>query len=163
MLVKSKTSTTESTQQGCQPCQKPRCKVCPHMSTTTTARASSSKYIFKINAHLNCDSPNVVYMLHCDICGMQYIGQTETAFRKRFNNHRSHAKTLPKLPLSRHLSLPGHSFDQIKVTLLETGFHTKREREQRESYLIYKFKTLTHGINETAGSLSCLRVTTEVE
>lgn len=163
MLVRAKTTAIEGTQRGCQPCKKTRCKVCSHMTTTTTAKASSSDYVFKINAHLNCDSQNVVYMLHCDICGMQYIGQTETAFRKRFNNHRSHAKTQPNLPISRHVSLPGHSFDQIKVTLLETGFHTKREREQKESYLIYKFKTLTHGINESAGSMSCLRRTTDVD
>ena len=88
---------------------------------------------------------------------MQYIGQTETQFRIRFNNHRAHTKSAPSLPLSKHLNLPDHAFDKLSVTLLETGFKSNREREQRESYLIHRFNTLERGINENPGTLAAIK------
>lgn len=92
---------------------------------------------------------------------MQYIGQTRTAFRLRFNNHKSHAINLPALPLSKHLALPKHSFDKLSVTLLESGFKSNREREQRESYLIYRFNTIKQGINESPGTLASIKMLTD--
>ena len=36
----------------------------------------------------NCDSANVVYLIHCQICPEAlYIGETGGNFRYRFNNH----------------------------------------------------------------------------
>lgn len=157
MLVRAKTTGSEKEEAGCRPCGKQRCQVCKHMTTTCAAKATHSDFTFRINEPLNCDSQNVVYLLHCEVCNQQYIGQTGNAFRLRLNNHRAHARTLPSLPFSKHLMLPEHSFDKIRVTLLQSGFHSAREREQRESYFIHKFKTVTHGINENIGPLSFLR------
>lgn len=89
-------------------------------------------------------------------CKVQYIGQTETAFRLHFNNHRSHAVSLPNLPLSKHVSIPGHSFDKLTATILEFGFKSHHEREVQESFLIHKFRAVASGINENAGTLPFL-------
>ena len=40
-----------------------------------------------INYQLDCNSNNVVYLLTCKVCGLQYVGSTSTKFRLRFNNH----------------------------------------------------------------------------
>lgn len=141
---------------GCMPCNKPRCKVCPHMTTTQRATSTASDYYVNIKGNFNCDSANVVYLLECTVCRQQYIGQTETPFRIRFNNHRSHAKSCPYLPLSRHVNSPGHAFEHLKATILESAFKTHHDREVRESYLIYKFGSATLGINESYGKLTCL-------
>lgn len=141
---------------GCHPCNKPRCKVCPHMSSTHTATSTASNFSLKINGDFTCDSANVIYMLECSTCRMQYIGHTETSFRLRFNNHRAHASNLPHLPLSKHVQMPGHSFENIKATILQSGFKTHHDREVRESYLINKFNTLHSGINESVGRVTFL-------
>ena len=156
LLVRAKTHKSDH-HQGCRPCGKPRCRVCKHMVTTNTAEASYSDFEYKIKDDLNCDSSNVVYKIRCEVCKQEYVGQTETAFRLRFNNHRAHVKGLPNLPFSKHINLPGHSFEHISVILLQSGFQNTREREQRESYFINKFKSLSHGINESPGRLTCLR------
>lgn len=145
------------TQNECRPCMKPRCLVCKQIQRTNTASSTNSQYSMKIRGQLTCDSSNVVYLLECEVCRMQYVGQTETAFRLRFNNHKAHAKSLPNLPLSRHLRLPNHSFEKLSVTLLESGFESNRHREQRESYLIYRFNAIEKGINESPGSLSSIK------
>lgn len=141
---------------GCHPCKKTRCKVCAHMTTATVAKSTASNFSLRIKGDLNCDSSNIIYLLECSICHMQYIGQTETSFRIRFNNHKSHVNSLPHLPLSKHFHLPGHSFDKIMVTLLESGFKSHHDREIRESFLIHKFNSLLSGINECVGKVSCL-------
>lgn len=155
-LVNSRLNTSRP-HNGCRPCLKPRCLVCKAMQQTSTANSSHSQYSVKIRGNLTCDSSNVIYLLECTVCRMQYIGQTETSFRLRFNNHKAHAKSIPNLPLSKHLNLPNHSFDKLTVTLLETGFKSKREREQRESYLIYRFKTIEKGINENPGTIAIIK------
>lgn len=142
---------------GCHPCGKSRCKVCKHMQTTTVAKSTHSDFKHRIRGALDCDSDNVIYLLECGVCNKQYVGQTDTPFRIRFNNHRAHVRSLPGLPLSKHCTLKDHSFDDIRVTLLENNFRTIREREQRESYFIYKFNTIKYGINEHPGTLSALR------
>lgn len=141
---------------GCTSCGKSRCQICKHMQSTALAKSTHSNFKHFIREDLNCDSSNVVYMLECGDCGMQYIGQTDNSFRLRFNNHRSHAQTLPNLPLSKHLRKEGHEFDNLKVTILQSGFKNTREREQRESYFIFKFNTLQQGLNENHGVLSSL-------
>lgn len=154
MLTTSKTTSTRPS--GCHPCQKPRCKVCAHMTTATVAASTASDFFCKIKGNFSCDSSNVIYLVECGVCKLQYIGQTETPFRVRFNNHKSHTKSLPNLPLSKHVAIPGHSFENIAATILESGFKSHREREVRESFLIFKFKALTSGLNENPGKISFL-------
>lgn len=147
----------DAQQLGCRPCGKNRCLVCKHVQTARVAISTHSDFRYSIRGSFDCDSSNLVYLLECGGCNMQYIGQTDGPFRMRFNNHRYHTKALPNLPLSRHLAMQNHSFDDIKVTLLQSSFSSCREREQCESYLIYKFNTLKGGLNESPGTMTVIR------
>lgn len=153
-LTSSKTTHPSCT--GCQPCQKPRCQICPQMTTTVTASSTTSNFTLNIKGNFTCDTENVIYLLECTECRLQYIGQTRKSFRLRFNNHKSHIKTLPNLPLSHHINVVGHSFNKIKATILESGFRSHHDREVRESYLIHKFKSMKSGLNESVGALAFL-------
>ena len=51
---------------------------------------------FKINSKYTCDSPGVVYLLGCTVCGRQYIGSTFTSFRVRFSNYKSASRRYSK-------------------------------------------------------------------
>lgn len=88
---------------------------------------------------------------------MQYLGQTETAFRLRFN-HKSHINFLRGLPLSKHMKPQHHSFEKVTVTILETGFKSNYDREHRESYVMHKFDAGRNGINKSRGTLSVIDV-----
>ena len=44
---------------------------------------------YTVNHRLHCNSRNVVYLISCKVCGLQYVGSTTTKFRLRFNNHKS--------------------------------------------------------------------------
>ncbi|KAG0415645.1 hypothetical protein HPB47_007175, partial [Ixodes persulcatus] len=57
------------------PCGKPGCKVCAHIVTTDTARSTKSNFTMRIDGDLTCCTPDVVYLLECQVC------QTEVAIR----------------------------------------------------------------------------------
>ena len=44
---------------------------------------------YYVNDVFDCDSEGVVYLITCKKCGLQYVGNTVTPFRLRFNNHTS--------------------------------------------------------------------------
>lgn len=157
LLTSSKTKCDDNTQLvGCHPCKKPRCKVCAHMTTTTCVTSTATDFKINIRGNFDCDTQNAIYLLECSICHLQYLGQTETAFRYRFNNHRAHVHALPHLPISRHVTDTGHSFSNIQATIIESGFKTHHDREIRESFLIHKFQTLSNGMNESPGTLTSM-------
>ena len=56
-------------------------------SDTFTSHITDKEY--KINFPFNCDSSNVVYLMECKVCGVQYVGSTCTPFRLRFNNYKA--------------------------------------------------------------------------
>ena len=49
--------------------------------------------VFDIFHTVNCQSSSVIYIIECQICRLQYVRKSETAFNLRLNNHRNHIKT----------------------------------------------------------------------
>ena len=114
---------------------------CKNIQCTHTGE----EFIIYYNA--NCNTENIIYLLECAICGLQYIGET-----KHLNGHRSDANCKPDLPLSRHLRSTGHhdSFGKLKVTIIDHNpTWDDKSRQERESFWIRKLKTLSpNGINK---------------
>ena len=83
-----------------------------------------------------CKTENIIYLLECAICDLQYIGETKQQLSKRLNGHRSDANCKPDLPLSRHLRSTGHhdSFGKLKVTIIPSGM-IKADRKGKASGL----------------------------
>ena len=77
------------TEEGfCGPCNKPRCKICKHITKTHQFESSSMKRIYSFRPqNLNWASKNVVHLFSFKTCHKQYTGGTEE-FRSRFYNYR---------------------------------------------------------------------------
>ena len=63
---------------GCSRCGKSRCQVCNVMSNSEHFHSNIDSREYRINYSFNCDSSNVVYLLECTVCGVQYVGSTCT-------------------------------------------------------------------------------------
>ena len=66
---------------GCCHCGKSRCQVCNVMSNSEHFHSNIDSREYRINYSFNCDSSDVVYLLECTVCGVQYVGSTCTPFR----------------------------------------------------------------------------------
>ena len=77
-------------------CNKPRCEVGINVIETETFTSAATGESFKINHKFNCDDKCLIYLLTCNQCRKQYVGQTVDSFRFRWNNYKcnchKHAK-----------------------------------------------------------------------
>lgn len=97
------------------------------MTETLSATSTHSTFTWNIRGSYDFSTPNVCYLLHCKLCGEQYVGKTGLASRLRFNNHKRHANTEPRFALSKHMRLDKHTINDISATILESGFRTAIE------------------------------------
>ena len=74
---------------GCCRCGGSRCRVCDFRVDGIDFRSRVTGDKFVINFNVDCNSDQVVYLLSCARCEMQYVGSTITKFRTKFNNHKS--------------------------------------------------------------------------
>ena len=67
---------------------------------------------------MNCGTRSVIYLISCQKCGIQYVGETSQTLKCRFNNHRNRLKQLCGLYLYHHFSSDGHTLDDTPVLCL---------------------------------------------
>ena len=51
---------------------------------------------FQINHELNFDNKCLIYLLKCNVCNKQYIGETTDAFRRRWNKYKDNDKKIQR-------------------------------------------------------------------
>jgi hypothetical protein len=115
-------------------------------------RSTFTKEEFIIKCTATCKTNNIIYLLECAICGLQYIGQTKEKLKERMYGHRSNAdRNHPASSLHKHLGSANHdtNFDEMKVTIIEHDpIWNDKRRQEREHFWIRKLKTLSpNGIN----------------
>ena len=153
-LVRAKLHRMDEVVVGMFKCEGKRCKVCDSVVVGNTFKSSASGRIFYINHRFNCNSSGVVYLITCKNCEKQYVGNTVTPFRKRFNNHKSSLNRFGKgqkeicgKHLYSHFYTEGHlGIKDLSVMIIDvTNVNNPTERE---SFWIEKLCTyIPTGLN----------------
>ena len=151
LLVRAQVPTpAPPTLNGNAPCNSRRCKCCKEIETCNTFKSKNTGRKYDIKATLTCKSKNLVYLISCKRCGLQYIGETENALHIRMNGHRSDIRTkkLDK-PVAAHFCQSDHSAEDLEVRGIEKIHENNTDRrKRRESYWIFTLKTLApQGMN----------------
>ncbi|XP_066302861.1 uncharacterized protein [Branchiostoma lanceolatum] len=140
---------------GSFPCGKHRCFTCIYVKMAKNFQSHRTGKQYTIRAHINCQSKNIIYMIRCKKCGVQYVGETKQTLANRLNGHRSSIKTKKDTPVSAHFNQPDHSMEDLEVLGIEklryTGQEdsTRQHRLHRESYWIHQLRTLhPDGLNQ---------------
>ena len=67
-----------------------RCVTCQeHILESDTFKSHTTGAHHKIRGYVTCTTSNIIYLISCRICGIQYIGETKNSLKKRFYGHRS--------------------------------------------------------------------------
>ena len=66
---------------------------------------------FSIRDNFTCASSDVIYLITCKKCHIQYVGQIQQKSRERMNKHKFDLKHFPDIVItvSEHFILLGHS------------------------------------------------------
>ena len=143
-LVSTRFNTVNNTlvPRGCEACGKPKCSWCKGINKTTTFTSSNNNKTFKIFHSVNCQSSWVIYIIECNICNLQYIGKSETAFNLRLNNHRNHIKKgISSCELTEHFlhNKRTHNFDNnVIITIIEQIRKDNISNEQKKDLLRHR-------------------------
>ena len=154
---------TDDTQTGgmceCVCCGSSKCKTCDHFveGNVFTSNVTGRTYnVLCRNGSMNCATKNVIYLISCRKCGVQYVGETSQPLRSRFNNHRNRIKQLCQLYLYHHFSSDGHTLEDVSIVPIEEvtlnpsdGITVVSKRLQREEYWCRELCTVyPYGLND---------------
>lgn len=96
-----------------------------------------------------CQSENIIYVLQCPVCSVQYVGQTRTTLRQRLLKHRNKFRDkaqTPRRKLYQHFDEHIGKFNPIVIPVATTN---PRNIHATEKFWINKVGTLTpHGLND---------------
>ena len=132
-------------------CGSRRCKNCSDMIVTKSIKSTVTQQSFQIMNHISCASSNVIYVLTCQQCQLQYVGQTTQPLRSRMNGHRSDIVNFKDKPVAHHFNQHGHStfsvigLERVRASPPETF---RRRIDTAENRWIDKLRTIKPlGIN----------------
>ena len=118
------------------------CPCIPHGLTSYTFFSTGETRPIKSN--LTCETKNLIYMIQCNRCNVQYIGETKRRLKDRFNEHRRtidnpNNKSKPTTAAEHFLSSPNHTANDMLLIPIEKIFSNRDSiRKAREAFLIQK-------------------------
>ena len=77
------------------------CVSCPYLLKASLYQFKRVKKTFLLKNSLNCESSNLVYVVICQGCKEEYIGETGFLVKERMNIYRQHIRQ----PQYQHLSV----------------------------------------------------------
>ena len=117
------------------------CATCPYITNGLTHYTFfSTGATRQIKSHITCNTKNLIYMIQCNRCSLQYIGETKRRLKDRFNEHRrsvdkTKIKSKPTTVAEHFLSHPNHCHTDMQLIPFELIPHSSRDsiRKARES------------------------------
>ena len=157
-------------------CMKKRCKTKDILRESITFKGNYKKNIYKVKndrkCELNCHTENVVYLMTCDNCNLQYVGETVQELSERQNHHRNsihkHTEDKHDTKLVEHFNEGKCKGKTYNLMIIETIVGTGRDKEtnkmdqkqtamrrKREDYWIKELHTLyPYGMNNKLGNVT---------
>ena len=144
-LVRAKLYPLERTV-GLHKCKSKRCQVCKIITEADSFTCSNDQTNFTINRRFEWNERCFIYLITCNRCPKQYLGQTVDEFRHRWNNYKDNAKKFERNEhckqrhLYEHFNLAGHSgfLNDAYVTLIDKT--DPKNPTQREDHRIHTLK-----------------------
>ena len=94
------------------PCRCKLCQTCNFIQETTQIKNGNETV--KILQNFNCNSRSLIYLIHCDSYGVQYVGESDRALRERYNGYRprAHARLSKRTNVAVHFDACLCNFEQ---------------------------------------------------
>ena len=111
---------------------------------------TASKQHHQITTTITCTSRNIIYLITCLKCNIQYVGETHRMLKDRFAEHQGYVrnKDLSKAT-GLHFNSAGHCLSDMHITALEQVQNKDHTfRKIREKLYINKANTKLHGLNK---------------
>lgn len=138
-------------------CGHPKCATCSqHLLVTSTFQDSHRKpTAYRIRHSMSCKSTNVIYLITCNKCKKQYVGNTSKQLNTRINHHRSNILNKRSTYIAQHFNLPDHSLSDLRVKPIDKVTETENSTKELlclENFWITTLRTIIpDGLNVSPG------------
>ena len=150
------------------------CRFCVHFDVNSVIKSHSTGREYNaiippnVDNNVSCTSSNIIYIITCSKCNLQYVGETVNSLSTRFYTHRSSFMHPDKSQnckiLSEHFHSPLCKGFGYTVQVLEVITGTGRDvsgdmdpsvtkiRKDKEKYWMLKLRTVyPYGLNDMIG------------
>ena len=111
--------TTHSNKPGSIRCTNTKCTACNYITESTHFTSSHNARTFHIHTKLTCNSSNIIYLITCQKCFLQYVGETGRLLKNRINDHLSAIRLNRQTPIGIHFNQPQHSIKHFTALPIE--------------------------------------------
>ncbi len=136
-------------------CKRTSCLTCSSyiIEPTISCYTTNLKFLrVSQESEVSCRSKNVIYLLTCKKCGVQYVGETKRELHCRYMEHvRTVNKNQLNTYLVKHFNQQDHSSGDLSVQIIEVIMEdvSKSYRENRELFWIKTLVTaFPFGLND---------------
>ena len=121
------------------------------MEEISTFRSEHYNKSFEIQQNSECSNSNIIYLITCQVCNLQYVGETGNNLRQRLRAHRHDIKANNLTPIGTHFNKANHTFKDLKIIAIETlNTKTIYDRRTREFYWQLRLGTIfPKGLNNS--------------
>ena len=70
-----------------------RCETCLVMETSSSFKSTNTEQEYPIHFDMNCKTKEIIYLMTCKKCKIQYVGQTSGSLRERMWKYRNRITT----------------------------------------------------------------------
>ena len=152
-LVRAKLYPEERSK-GSFKCSSNGCEVCLNVNETSTFTSTVTGDTYFINHKFYCNERCLIYLLTCNCCKKQYVGQTVNKFRFRWNNYKSNfrkhqqGERCMQQHLYEHFCNSDHNCFTSDVSITFIDKTDPSDPLKREDYWRRTLKTMTpFGLN----------------
>jgi hypothetical protein len=100
-------------------CPHTKCRACNHIIPGKAITSSYNNKCFQVRGVISCKTMNLVYLITCRKCRIQYVGETGRSLADRLNDHLSAIRLRKPTPTGLHFNTPGHSAADLCITGIE--------------------------------------------
>ena len=130
----------------CQPYWQPRCPTCIHMNTSQVI-SNKHNHPYLITGNFNCKSSEIVYVMTCNICNIQYVGETSNTMNCRCRGHESSIRTEKDHPVAIQHRSYNHTIDDYSITIVDKEKNKNRRLRLEESWMTLLNTLTPRGLN----------------
>ena len=117
------------------------CFCCDYIIEAELFKLKNWHQSFVLKFYFNCETPNLIYVIICNGCNKEYIGQTGGQLKERLSIYRQHIRQpeYKKIEVEKHLGTCGKRIFKI-FPFFKMKENNKILRECYEDHFIKKFK-----------------------
>ena len=87
-LVHASTSSKPIEDRNVSSCNRPStCRYCCRINTSGKIRSTTTGRLYRSMIKVTCQTQNIIYLITCETCKTQYVGQTKNRLLTRFQGH----------------------------------------------------------------------------